>query len=106
MSLGALDERNSTVDASQEVAVAVTQTPVAIGIKWTVGKVFWTLGVFILAGLAEIGGGWLVWQTIRNKKPWYYFVGGILSYYMGFSTAQDAGTEHETMQRGRRRHLI
>lgn len=25
---------------------------------------------------AEIGGGWLVWQTIRNKKPWYYIVAG------------------------------
>jgi drug/metabolite transporter superfamily protein YnfA len=25
---------------------------------------------------AEIGGGWLVWQTVRNKKPWYYLVGG------------------------------
>ena len=45
-------------------------------IKWTAGKVFASLGIFILAGLAEIGGGWLVWQTIRNKKPWYYFVGG------------------------------
>lgn len=25
---------------------------------------------------AEIGGGWLVWQTVRNKKPWYYLLGG------------------------------
>jgi hypothetical protein len=25
---------------------------------------------------AEIGGGWLVWQTIRNKRPWYFLVAG------------------------------
>lgn len=34
--------------------------------------------VLDLAGLvdAEIGGGWLVWQTIRNKRPWYFLVAG------------------------------
>ncbi|WIA09403.1 hypothetical protein OEZ85_008808 [Tetradesmus obliquus] len=35
-----------------------------------------TCALFVFAGLAEIGGGWLVWQTVRNKKPWYYLVGG------------------------------
>lgn len=28
---------------------------------------------------AEIGGGWLVWQTIRVKKPWYYLVAGCIA---------------------------
>lgn len=28
------------------------------------------LGVFALAGLAEIGGGWLVWQWLREGRPW------------------------------------
>jgi small multidrug resistance family-3 protein len=27
-----------------------------------------TIGLFILAGLAEIGGGWLVWQWLREGK--------------------------------------
>lgn len=27
-----------------------------------------TILLFILAGLAEIGGGWLVWQWLRNGK--------------------------------------
>lgn len=27
-----------------------------------------TIFLFILAGLAEIGGGWLVWQWLRNGK--------------------------------------
>jgi small multidrug resistance family-3 protein len=26
--------------------------------------------LFGLAGLAEIGGGWLVWQWLRESKPW------------------------------------
>lgn len=45
-------------------------------LKWTVGAVFASLGIFLLAGLAEIGGGWLVWQAVRNGKPWYYALAG------------------------------
>jgi small multidrug resistance family-3 protein len=26
--------------------------------------------LFGLAGLAEISGGWLVWQWLRESKPW------------------------------------
>lgn len=26
--------------------------------------------LFTLAGLAEIGGGWLVWQWLRESRPW------------------------------------
>jgi len=28
--------------------------------------------LFGLAGLAEIGGGWLVWQWLRESRPWPY----------------------------------
>ena len=28
------------------------------------------LVLFALAGLAEIGGGWLVWQWLREGKSW------------------------------------
>lgn len=28
------------------------------------------VSLFILAGLAEIGGGWLVWQWLRESRPW------------------------------------
>jgi small multidrug resistance family-3 protein len=27
-------------------------------------------GLFALAALAEIGGGWLVWQWLRLDRPW------------------------------------
>jgi len=26
--------------------------------------------LFALAGLAEIGGGWLMWQWLRERRPW------------------------------------
>jgi Uncharacterised BCR, YnfA/UPF0060 family len=32
---------------------------------WTPGKICLSLFLFLVAGLLEIGGGWLVWQTIR-----------------------------------------
>jgi hypothetical protein len=31
---------------------------------------------FGLSALCEIGGGWLVWQTVRERKPWYYAAAG------------------------------
>lgn len=37
------------------------------------------LVLFLLAGLAEIGGGYLVWLWLREAKPlWYGIVGGII----------------------------
>lgn len=54
-------------------------------IVWTVGNVFASLGIFVFAGLAEISGGYLVWQTIRESKPWYYaFFGSIILIAYGF----------------------
>lgn len=32
--------------------------------------------LFGLAGLAEIGGGWLVWQWVREARPWFFGVVG------------------------------
>ncbi len=28
-----------------------------------------TLGLFVLASLCELGGGWLVWQWLREDRP-------------------------------------
>ena len=41
--------------------------------------------VFILAGFFEIGGGWLVWQTIREHRPWWMaFLGSLALAIYGF----------------------
>jgi small multidrug resistance family-3 protein len=52
---------------------------------WTVGAVFASIGLFVLAGVAEVGGGWLVWQTIRNAKPWWWaLLGSVILVAYGF----------------------
>lgn len=41
--------------------------------------IFKSILIFILAGLCEIGGGYLVWLTLREEKPWWVGVlGGII----------------------------
>ena len=37
-----------------------------------------TLGLFLLAALAEIGGAWLVWQGIREHRGPLWVLGGAL----------------------------
>jgi small multidrug resistance family-3 protein len=48
--------------------------------------------LFLLAGLCEIGGGYLIWLTIREGKPWWYAVIGalILALYGVVATMQTA----------------
>ncbi|GAX76832.1 hypothetical protein CEUSTIGMA_g4278.t1 [Chlamydomonas eustigma] len=88
--------------AANSIQLTPPSTPAEMGaaaednnvIHWTVGTVFWTLGVFLLAGLAEIGGGWLVWQGIREGKPWYYVLSGciVLALYGFVPTLQPPGS--------------
>jgi small multidrug resistance family-3 protein len=43
-----------------------------------------SLGLFLLAALAEIGGGYLVWLWIRQKKKIIFgIVGGIILFTYG-----------------------
>ena len=43
-----------------------------------------SLGLFVLAGLCEIGGGWMVWQWLRESKPWTWgLVGSVLLVLYG-----------------------
>ncbi|MBI4493679.1 MAG: YnfA family protein [Chloroflexi bacterium] len=42
------------------------------------------LGLFALAGLAEIGGGWLVWQWLRVGRAWPFgLVGAVVLVLYG-----------------------
>jgi Uncharacterised BCR, YnfA/UPF0060 family len=52
------------VDAA---SVAPSPAPAATGPKsqWTAANVILSIFLFLVAGLAEIGGGWLVWQVGR-----------------------------------------
>lgn len=40
--------------------------------------------LFMIAGLAEIGGGYLVWLWLREAKPiWYGILGGVVLVLYG-----------------------
>lgn len=48
------------------------------------GIPFTSVGLFLLAALAEIGGGYLVWLWIRQKKKIIFgIVGGIILFTYG-----------------------
>lgn len=43
-----------------------------------------SLALFVVAGLCEIGGGWLMWKAIRESKPvWWALVGGLVLVLYG-----------------------
>ena len=35
---------------------------------WTPARVCASLALFIAAGVCEVGGGWLVWQSLREVR--------------------------------------
>ncbi|RYZ60702.1 MAG: YnfA family protein [Chitinophagaceae bacterium] len=53
---------------------------------------FKSLLVFLLAGLCEIGGGYLIWLWLKEGKPWWLgLLGGvILAMYGVVATLQPA----------------
>ena len=55
-------------------------------------KVITSVFIFILAGLCEIGGGYLVWLWLREQKPvWYGILGSIILFLYGVvATMQSA----------------
>jgi len=43
-----------------------------------------SLGLFILAGFCEISKGWLVWQWLREVRPWPWgLMGGVILVLYG-----------------------
>ena len=55
--------------------------------------IFRSIAFFLLAGLFEIGGGYMVWKAIKGAQPlWIGIVGGILLALYGMvATFQPAG---------------
>jgi len=62
--------------------------------EWTTLTIFQSIAVFLLAGVAEIFGGWMVWVAVRGitdgegnttKKPWWYaLIGSLILIMYGF----------------------
>jgi len=43
-----------------------------------------SLLLFVLAGLCEIGGGWLMWRCLRDDRPgWWGLLGGLVLVLYG-----------------------
>lgn len=41
--------------------------------------------LFLVAGVCEIAGGWLVWKSVRDGKPvWWGIIGGAALILYGF----------------------
>lgn len=38
-----------------------------------------SIGLFIVAAILEIGGAWLVWQTVREERGSWFAAGGIVA---------------------------
>jgi small multidrug resistance family-3 protein len=48
------------------------------------GEIMNSIILFFLAGLAEIGGGYLIWLWLRENRPmWFGLVGGIILVLYG-----------------------
>jgi Uncharacterized conserved protein len=64
--------------------------------NWTFLNIVWSIGVFFMAGVAEITGGWMVWASIRGhkhqeqqqqevKRPWWFaLIGSLVLILYGF----------------------
>ncbi len=47
-------------------------------------EIFRSISLFVIAGLAEIGGGWLIWQWLREGRSlWLGLVGGAVLVLYG-----------------------
>ena len=55
-------------------------------VTWAaVKKTAVVFSLFLLAGAAEIGGGWMVWKAVREGKPkWWALVGSAILVLYGF----------------------
>jgi len=62
--------------------------------QWTAATILQSISVFLLAGVAEIFGGWMIWVAVRGitdgegnttKKPWWYaLIGSLILIMYGF----------------------
>jgi len=49
--------------------------------------------LFLLAGLCEIAGGWLVWQWFKESRPWPWGLpGGLILFIYGRYSHFSAGS--------------
>ena len=79
---------NSTADVTGHCLSIESHQPNSEGPKpfsWTAERIIYSISLFFLAGLAEIGGGWLIFQAIRVHQPfWWGVLGSAILIIYGF----------------------
>tara|TARA_B100001059_G_C17834605_1_gene587078 strand:- start:4142 stop:4486 length:345 start_codon:yes stop_codon:yes gene_type:complete len=48
-------------------------------LSWTPQAIALSVLLFVAAGFLEVGGGWLVWQSVREGKNWAYAAFGVMA---------------------------
>ena len=72
-------------DTSEAVATRPESTSDVQHFQWTPRTLLLSVILFGLAAAAEVGGGWLVWQAIREHMPWWWgLFGSIVLLVYGF----------------------
>ena len=66
-------------DASQPITETLSAETTDSSLIWTPQTIALSILLFIAAGLLEVGGGWLVWQTVREDKNWTYAAAGVIA---------------------------
>lgn len=72
---------------SREAADAETSTTedTESSFQWTAKSAVLSVVLFVVAGVCEIGGGWMVWKAIREGKQfWWAIVGSLILIAYGF----------------------
>jgi small multidrug resistance family-3 protein len=65
-----------------------------------------SIGLFVLAAIAEIGGAWLVWQGFREKRGLAYIGAGVIALGLyGFFATLPTHPPFRTHPRRLRRSL-
>jgi small multidrug resistance family-3 protein len=53
--------------------------------QWTAKSAVLSVVLFVVAGVCEIGGGWMVWKAIREGKQfWWAIIGSLILIAYGF----------------------
>ena len=66
-------------DINSVVGQSIGTQPSQASLLWTPQTIALSILLFIVAGLLEVGGGWLVWQTVREEKQWTYAAAGVIA---------------------------
>ena len=66
-------------DVNSVVGQSIGTQPSQASLLWTPQTIALSILLFIVAGLLEVGGGWLVWQTVREDKQWTYAAAGVIA---------------------------